>query len=90
MYTSCERSRNLYVGRPPDAYVAPEEAVANLEKTVETLRSQIELPEVASDYEQLLSVTAELDEAQKQLEVQMAEWESALLDMEKYGDDTSS
>ena len=67
-----------------------EEAVANLEKTVETLRSQIELPEVASDYEQLLSVTAELDEAQKQLEVQMAEWESALLDMEKYGDDPSS
>ncbi len=67
-----------------------EEAIAQLEKAVKTLRSQIEQPEVSSDYERLLSVTAELDEAQKQLEVQMTEWEAALLDMEKYGDPPSA
>ena len=61
-----------------------EEAVAALEAAVAALHTQLEQPEVAADYERLLAVTAELDATQRRLDEQMAEWEAALSEMERW------
>lgn len=66
-----------------------EEEIARLEAAAAALHAELEQPEVAADYERLLTVTAELDQTQKQLDAQLEEWEQALADMEKWDGDPS-
>lgn len=51
-----------------------EEAVAAAEEAVKIIEQQFELPEVASDYQKMLELNQQLDEAKTNLEEQYMEW----------------
>lgn len=61
-----------------------EEQVDALEAEIGTLEQQLSLPDVASDYEQTLSLTQTIADKRQQLEAAMEQWESLSLSLEQY------
>ena len=59
-----------------------EEEVDMLEAEIDSLEQQLSLPEVASDYEQTLSLTQSIETKRQQLEATMELWESLSLSLE--------
>ena len=60
-----------------------EEAIAENETQVADLGGQMNDPAVAADYEQLMAVTAQWEEASARLEELMGEWETLQLEIEQ-------
>jgi ATP-binding cassette subfamily F protein 3 len=60
-----------------------EEAIAEKETQVASLQEQMNDPEVAGDYAQLMAVTGDWETASKELEDLMTEWETLQLEIEQ-------
>ncbi len=60
-----------------------EEAVAACEAEIATLEEQLQQPEIAAEYDRLLQVSAQLEEANARLDGLLAEWEAAGAQLEE-------
>jgi ATP-binding cassette subfamily F protein 3 len=59
-----------------------EEAIATCEETIAALETQLASPEIASQYEEVVRLSAELDEQNQTLDDLMTQWENAQQELE--------
>ncbi len=60
-----------------------EEDITRLENEIHSLEKQLEAPAVAAQYEEVVRISAEIEEKNKQLETVFSHWESAQEEWEK-------
>lgn len=60
-----------------------EEAMNDLDQTIEHLKIEMTKPEIIGDHVQLLSLTQELEEKQQEQEQLMSQWEEKSIELEK-------
>lgn len=77
------KERESAMRRLHTAITRCETAIAGYEERIAALNEQLSDPAVTADYEQLLSLTAQLEECNAQLEQEMERWECAQKTLEE-------